>query len=284
MNNLGLDKHEVRRRSDILKQAKHEVKPPLMCRGWVMFILGGLSLVVDSFSMYSLQDLLCPSNKYLAIVIVFGICLFVDLLVPFLLPSLLIDTGNIEYTRVHKFFTKAVIGCVIAVVVLLVLQRVSATSVIMGEDLMNLTAPKFTQYMTQFFYALIPVMTTIGLTSLSISAHHYKVILKKKFLRLLILQIDDEEIEVTGETKKVSEGFYQTDDDAQYQATALEILAKGDILLQSSREILCQSLGSPQSTDYVLSDIPTLRLDEDGRAVLTTTQDPEYVEEEKIVC
>jgi hypothetical protein len=264
------------------KQAKKEVKIPVLCRTPIMTLLGISSLVTDAVSTYVVQDLLNPSNKYLAMVIVVGVCIFFDLLLPFVLTTMLVNNGTFSYKKIHTFFLIGVVVMFLLLMLLLVVQRVSATSILMGDDLTNLTPPKFTQYITQVFYALIPVMTTMGLTAVSISAHHYKVQVRKNFLKKLLIQLDDEELTIQGDSQKMLDESYHNDDQKQYMAVILDILSKGEILLKTSRTMLCEKLSDPQSTEYIMSDIPSIELLNSDRAILLDSTSQQYIKEEKV--
>lgn len=241
-------------REEHLAQAKKDIKVPFMLKPGVYFIMVVLACISDFYSIEAFQDTILRTDETVAYFLVGALIACLDVIAPITLPSLLETHFNQK-----KLKLIALLSIAISIGILMVLNL---TQKIVGVNVMLLSADETPvvgiglKLVTQVLYALVPLITTVALTCISLAHDNYKIYRKFRYLILAETDVEAQYNEVSARAERDVKKL-KLEDDIKFITTIDKIKAAVDKLFQTARMILAEGK-SPEEADRIIHSRPAV--------------------------
>lgn len=238
-------------------QVNKSIKTPWYCKLPVFIVFMILAICLDYASIISFEDLILVTDTVIAKILTFSILFCIDLIAPVILPTLV--RSKIKIKRLKTILAISLISSIVLPMLLVFIQKICGTEIMMPNDINsmnNITIPEGVKYITQILYAVVPITTTVALTSLSFVRDDYKIFKKYRYVEIA-KERNNAQNNCLKENMKIDLLEY---DNKSYISCIEELINMRNMLFTQARNILIKKLSDPAKTDILLQSRPNPEL------------------------
>lgn len=247
----------VYERSDLMKQAKKDIRYGVAFCGLTYIAFMIFALYVDYYSIIPMFDQVLRTNQEIGEILTLSVVFCFDILIPITMTKLLkahFNQRKLSLALIVSVFLSLGIPLVIMIV-----QKMLGTELTMPDrDTTVINTPMSVKVATQLLFALVPLATTVGLTVLGLIRENIKVFRKYRYLQLAIAQITAEKDHITEALESDLETLAKRDD-MKFISGVTEVLAMQETMFVHARELLAARINSPGATETILNATPVYR-------------------------
>ncbi len=244
-------------RSDLMKQAKKDIRYGVSFCGltYIAFLL--FSLYVDYYSIAPFLDQVLRANEEIGEILSFSAVFCFDVLTPIALTKLV--KAHFNQKKLNLVLIVSVLLSLGVPLIIMIVQKMLGTELTIpdrGTTVVN--TPMSVKIATQLLFALVPLATTVGLTVMGLMRENTKIFRKHRYLQLAIAQVTAEKEHITEALESDLETLAKRDE-SKFISAVTEMLAMQETLFSQARELLAARINNPSASEAILNAVPVYR-------------------------